>query len=91
MPTSEELQGESVTSIVEDSPPKEITPILESIDSKEENLYWETDDVNPNSIIYDLENNKTIIPTFEEEILPPPLPSEKIISRNVSSRRRNIR
>jgi hypothetical protein len=88
------LKEELVTSIIEDLSPKEITPILESIDSKEENLYWETDDVNPNSIIYDLENNKTIIPTFEEEILPPspvPLPSEKIISRNVSSRRRNIR
>ena len=83
-----------VTSIIEDLSPKETTPILESIDSKEENLYWETDDVNPNSVIYDLENNKTIISTFEEEILPPsppPLPVEKIISRNVSSRRRNIR
>jgi hypothetical protein len=88
------LKEELVTSIIEDLSPKEITPILESIDSKEENLYWETDDVNPNSVIYDLENNKTIIPTFEEEILPPsppPLPVEKIISRNVSSRRRNIR
>ena len=88
------MKEELVTSIIEDLSPKEITPILESIDSKEENLYWETDDVNPNSIIYDLENNKTIIPTFEEEILPPsppPLPVEKIISRNVSSRRRNIR
>ena len=88
------MKEELVTSIIEDLSPKEITPILESIDSKEENLYWETDDVNPNSIIYDLENNKTIIPTFEEEILPPsppPLPAEKIISRNVSSRRRNIR
>lgn len=88
-----ELQEESVSLTIEDSTPKEITPILESIDSKEESLYWETDDVNPNSVIYDLENNKTIIPTFEEEILPPPppLPVEKIISRNVSSRRRNIR
>jgi hypothetical protein len=88
------LKEELVTSIIEDLSPKETTPILESIDSKEENLYWETDDVNPNSVIYDLENNKTIIPTFEEEILPPsppPLPVEKIISRNVSSRRRNIR
>ena len=66
--------------------------ILELTDSKEdENLYWETDDTNPNQIIYDLENNQTIIPTSEEEITIPPPPVEKLISRNVSSRRRNFR
>lgn len=36
-------------------------------DSKED-LYWEKDDTNPNLIIYDLENNKTIIPNSDEEI-----------------------
>jgi hypothetical protein len=36
-------------------------------DSKEE-LYWEKEDVNPNQIIYDLENNKIIIPNSEEEL-----------------------
>ena len=38
----------------------------------------------------DLENNKTIIPTSEEEINTLPQ-GEKVISRNVSSRRRNFR
>jgi hypothetical protein len=37
-----------------------------------------------------LENNKTIIPTSEEEINTLPQ-GEKVISRNVSSRRRNFR
>jgi hypothetical protein len=44
----------------EDSIPQEEEPqTLELIDSKEDNLYWETEDVNPNLVIYDLENNKT--------------------------------
>lgn len=70
-----------------------LTPTLESQDSKEEseNLYWEVDDVNPNQIIYDIENNEVIIPTSEEEITVTPEPVRKVISRNVSSRRRNIR
>ena len=70
------------------------TPTLESQDSKEEpeNLYWEvSDDVNPNQVIYDIENNKVIIPTSEEEITVTPEPARKVISRNVSSRRRNFR
>ena len=82
------------TLIIKDTPPQqEETQILELIDSKEdENLYWETDDTNPNQIIYDLENNQTIIPTSEEEeIIAPPTPVAKLISRNVSSRRRNFR
>ena len=67
----------------------EETPILESQDSNVvEDLYWESDDVNPNIVIYDLENNQTIIPTSEEEITGTP---KKVISRNVSSRRRNNR
>jgi hypothetical protein len=77
--------------IIEDSTPQELAiQISESIDSKEETLYWESDDTNPNQVIYDLENNETIIPTSEEEIILPP-PMEKLISRNVSSRRRNNR
>jgi hypothetical protein len=40
---------------------------LKSKDYSEE-LYWEKDDINPNQIIYDLENNKKIIPNSEEEI-----------------------
>jgi hypothetical protein len=86
-----ELTEELDTSIIEDTAPQQ-TQTLELVDSKEdENLYWETDDTNPNQIIYDLENNQTIIPTSEEEIIVPPLPMEKLISRNVSSRRRNNR
>lgn len=81
----ESLTQESDLTILE----KEETPILESQDSKvTEDLYWETDDVNPNIVIYDLENNQTIIPTSEEEITGQP---KKVISRNVSSRRRNNR
>ena len=69
------------------------TPTLESQDSKEEpeNLYWEVDDVNPNQVIYDIENNEVIIPTSEEEITVIPEPVKKVISRNVSSRRRSFR
>ena len=87
-----ELTEELDSSIIEDTTPQQ-TQTLELVDSKEdENLYWETDDTNPNQIIYDLENNQTIIPTSEEEIIvPPPPPMEKLISRNVSSRRRNNR
>jgi hypothetical protein len=68
----------------------EETPTLESQDSNvvTEDLYWESEDINPNIVIYDLENNQTIIPTSEEEITGTP---KKVISRNVSSRRRNNR
>jgi hypothetical protein len=76
---------------IEDTAPLQ-TQTLELADSKEDqNLYWETDDINPNQVIYDLENNETIIPTSEEEIILPSPPMEKLISRNVSSRRRNNR
>ncbi len=69
-------------------------PTLESQDSKEEpeSLYWEAaDDVNPNQVIYDIENNEVIIPTSEDEITVTPEPAKKVISRNVSSRRRSFR
>jgi hypothetical protein len=82
---------ESDSLITEDTIHQEETQISELIDSKEETLYWESDDNNPNQVIYDLENNQKIIPTSEEEIIIPPSPVEKIISRNVSSRRRNFR
>ena len=71
-----------------------LIPTLESQDFKEEseNLYWEAaDDVNPNQVIYDIENNEVIIPTSEEEITVTPEPAKKVISRNVSSRRRSFR
>jgi hypothetical protein len=89
---SVELTEESDSLIIEDIPPQQ-TQTLELVDSKEdENLYWETDDTNPNQIIYDLENNQTIIPTSEEDIIAlQPSQPEKVITRNVSSRRRNNR
>lgn len=87
-----ELTEESDSLIIEDITPQQ-TQTLELVDSKEdENLYWETDDTNPNQIIYDLENNQTIIPTSEEDIIAlQPSQPEKVITRNVSSRRRNNR
>lgn len=41
-------------------------------------------------MIYDLENNETIIPQSEEEILPQ-TQIRKVISRNVSTQRRRFR
>lgn len=86
----EELKEDSVSLTIENIPLQEEIQTLELTDSKEENLYWETEDINPNLVIYDLENNQTIIPTSEEEINTLPQ-GEKVISRNVSSRRRNFR
>ena len=69
----------------------ELTPTLTPDD-----LYWETDDTNPNHVIYDLDNDEMIIP-FEEDTLTTPTPTEqpiikKIVSRNVgNTRRRRIR
>jgi hypothetical protein len=82
-------QEDLVTTILEEA------PILESQDFKE-NLYWESDDINPNQIIYDLENNKVIIPISEEEITIEPTATptpiiNNILSRNVNPRRRNFR
>jgi hypothetical protein len=78
------LQEESVLLIIEDTS----TPTSESTDYKED-LYWEKEDVNPNQVIYDLENNKIIIPTSEEEIittLPAPI-SPKFVVKNVGNTR----
>jgi hypothetical protein len=79
-----------MVSLEEELPQQEPYQTSESQDFKEESIYWETEEVNPNMVIYDLENNRTIIPTSDEEITTLP-PGEKIISRNVSSRHRNIR
>jgi len=84
-----ELAEELGTSIIENTSLQETT--LESTDLSNENLYWETEDVNPNMVIYDLENNQTIVPESEEEIIISTAPVEKVISRNVSTRRRNNR
>jgi hypothetical protein len=86
---TETLELEILPTLIEEI----TTPTLESQDSKEEpeNLYWEVDDVNPNQVIYDIENNKVITPTSEEEITVISEPVRKVISRNVSSRRRNFR
>ena len=65
-----------------------------STQSQVEDLYWERDEINPNQIIYDLENNKVIIPTSEEEIITSPTQTPtplKVITRNVSPRRRKFR
>ena len=84
-----ELATELDLSIIEDTIPQQT--ISESTDLSNENLYWETEDINPNMVIYDLENNQTIVPQSEDEIIIPTSPVEKVISRNVSTRRRNNR
>lgn len=84
------MKEDLVSLTIENILPQDQIQTLELTDSKEETLYWESDDTNPNQVIYDLENNKTIIPTSEEEINILPQ-GEKVISRNVSSRRRNFR
>ena len=44
--------------------------LQESLNEKEsEVLYWETDDVNPNQVIYDLDKNKIIIPSSDEDLI----------------------
>jgi hypothetical protein len=59
---------------------------LQDLIKPEESLYWEKDDVNPNQVIYDLDNNKTIIPQSEDEVEVTPIPNgPKFIIRNVSN------
>ena len=44
--------------------------LQKSLNEKEsEVLYWETDDVNPNQVIYDLDKNKIIIPSSDEDLI----------------------
>jgi hypothetical protein len=58
---------------------------------EEEKIYWEKDDINPNYVNYDLEQN--VITNTEEE-MSGSLKSNKIknniVSRNVNSRRRKF-
>jgi len=92
------IESQQPMSDLETSVDSEIKQTSESIDystqSQVEDLYWEKDDTNPNQVIYDLENNKIIVPTSEDEIisLPTPTPTPlKVITRNVSTRRRKFR
>lgn len=57
--------------------------------NNQETLYWEGDDVNPNQVIYDLENNEVIIPNSEEDIVLPQTKKEEqnLIIKNVSGTR----
>jgi len=44
--------------------------LQESLNEKEsEILYWETEDINPNQVIYDLDKNKIIIPSSDEDLI----------------------
>ena len=100
-PTTLESQDELKKKLLEIPQEDLVTTILEEAPTSEsqdfkENLYWESDDINPNQIIYDLENNKVIIPTSEEEIMIEPTATptpiiNNILSRNVNPRRRNFR
>jgi hypothetical protein len=100
-PTTLESQDELKKKLLEIPQEDLVTTILEEAPTSEsqdfkENLYWESDDINPNQIIYDLENNKVIIPTSEEEIITEPTATptpiiNNILSRNVNPRRRNFR
>ena len=61
----------------------------QTLESQEfDNLYWEKDDVNPNQVLYDLENNQVIIPD-EEITINAPLTDLGIKTKkeNVSNRR----
>jgi hypothetical protein len=91
-----EFQPQTLDLVIsEDLEIEEVMETSESIDystkSQVEDLYWEKDDNNPNQIIYDLENNQVIIPSSEEEIITPTPTPKNVISRNVSTRRRNFR
>lgn len=59
----------------------------------EDDLYLESDDVNPNQVFYDLDNNRMIIPETEDDIIEEQslnFVNKKTFSRNVrNSRRRN--
>jgi len=58
--------------------------------NNQEILYWEKDDINPNQIIYDLENDRVIIPDSEDDIVVTPTnkqDSPNLIIKNVSGTR----
>jgi hypothetical protein len=60
-----------------------------------DDLGWETDEVNPNQVIYDFENDKVIIPNDDDFDVTPDINHQletKIKIRNVgNSRNRRIR
>lgn len=63
----------------------------ERTDSIDDKLYWESDDTNPNQVLYDLENNVVIVPISEDdiEVTPTNLPEvKKIVTRNVGNTQR---
>jgi hypothetical protein len=55
-------------------------------------IFLEQDEINPNQVVYDLENDEVIVP-FDDDIMTTPQPStKKIISRNVGNiKRRRFR
>jgi hypothetical protein len=70
--------------------------LIPAISTIEDDLYLESDDTNPLQVIYDLDNNRMIIPNYEDEeedIIEEQslnFVSKKTFSRNVrNSRRRN--
>jgi ABC-type uncharacterized transport system substrate-binding protein len=71
------------------------TPTISPID--EDDLYLESDEINPAQVIYDLDNNRVIIPYTEDEEGESVIEEQdlnfvrkKTFSRNVrNSRRRN--
>jgi hypothetical protein len=60
------------------------------LENENNDLYWEQDELGPNQVIYDLENNQVIIPTSEDEVTTTPqiIRPKKMISRNVSNSQR---
>jgi len=70
--------------------------LIPTISTIGDDLYLESDDTNPLQVIYDLDNNRMIIPNYEDEeedIIEEQslnFVSKKTFSRNVrNSRRRN--
>jgi hypothetical protein len=55
-------------------------------------IFLEQDEINPNQVVYDLENDEVIVP-FDDDIMTTQQPSTKnIISRNVGNiKRRRFR
>ena len=55
-------------------------------------IFLEEDEINPNQVVYDLENDEVIVP-IDEDIMTTPLQStKKVISRNVGNiKRRRFR
>lgn len=54
--------------------------------TKNDEIYLEVDDTNPNQLIYDLEKDEIIVPKSEDEVTTTTV--KKVVSRNVSNTRR---